>query len=376
MINYKWGGDMSKTKKILVGIFGVICMLFVGFTLTACGEGKPQNDNKVYSITYEEGDYYSFTSRTIKQTAGEIATFKLENEPFIQIDKVYANEIECVKGEDGEYTFTMPQEDVLVTVTYIDAPEILEAKYGMTWSVAPSTITKAKDGDSSFIARQSFRVDFGEQGIYHKINAEGYLSEVEIISTNESVIPLSAISGVNSTDDSVIYECYFSIDLTQVSVGETTLVVVEKEYDRIISKTVNVVPYGEATPNDLWEVSVTVDLSDIEHTEYKDKNFRIFFSDESEEYVYGSIYSATQIEDFTWADLKDGKLTFTFDYNPDHKFTVDVAYEYYVDRFKEFRYNNFTVVRGAEEDGEVIFDFNGDNVEVSFDTSNLAEEIV
>ena len=168
MINYKWGGDMSKTKKILVGIFGVICMLFVGFTLTACGEGKPQNDNKVYSITYEEGDYYSFTSRTIKQTAGEIATFKLENEPFIQIDKVYANEIECVKGEDGEYTFTMPQEDVLVTVTYTDAPEILEAKYGMTWAVAPSTITKAKDGDSSFIARQSFRVDFGEQGIYHK----------------------------------------------------------------------------------------------------------------------------------------------------------------------------------------------------------------
>ncbi len=367
---------MSKTKKILVGIFGVICMLFVGFTLTACGEGKPQNDNKVYSITYEEGDYYSFTSRTTKQTAGEIATFKLENEPFIQIDKVYANEIECVKGEDGEYTFTMPQEDVLVTVTYTDAPEILEAQYGMTWAVAPSTITTAKDGDSSFIANQNFRVDFGEQGIYHKINAEGYLSEVEIISTNESVIPLSAISGVNSTDDSVIYECYFSIDLTQVSAGETTLVVVEKEHDRIISKTVNVVPYGEATPNDLWEVSVTVDLSDIEHTEYKDKNFRIFFSDESEEYVYGSIYSATQFEDFTWEDLKDEEITFTFDYNPDHKFTVDVAYEYYVDRFKEFRYNNFTVVRGAEEDGEVTFDFNGDNTEVSFDTSNLAEEIV
>ena len=366
---------MSRTKKILISIFGVVCMLLIGITLTACGGGNTQPSKESYEITYSDGEWYDFTSRTIRQTEGEIATFTLENEPFIQIDKVYANQIECTKGEDGTYSFTMPAEDVLITVTYIDAPEILEARYGMIWAVAPSTITTAKEGDSSFIANQNFRVDFGEQGIYHKINTEGYLSEIEIISTNESVIPLSAISGVNSTDDAVIYECYFSIDLTQVSVGTTTLVFIEKEHDRIISKTINVVPYGEAMPNELWEVSVTVDLSDIERTEYKDKNFRIFFSDESGEYVYGSIYSETQFEDFIWEDLEDGKITFTFDYNPNHKFTVDVAYEYYVEDFQDYRYNNFTIDRGAEEDGEVKFDFNGDNVEVSFNTSNLAEEI-
>ena len=197
---------MSRTKKILISVFGVVCMLLIGITLTACGGGNTQPSKESYQITYADGEWYNFSSRTTRQTEGEIATFTLENEPFIQIDKVYAN--------------------------------------------------------------------------------------------------------------------------------------------------------------------------DIERTEYKDKNFRIFFSDKSGEYVYGSVYSETQIEDFVWEDLDNGTKTFTFQYNPDHKFTVNVAYEYYVDKFQDYRYNYFTIDRGAEEDGEVKFDFNGDNVEVSFNTSNLAEEIV
>ena len=31
---------MSRTKKILISVFGVVCMLLIGITLTACGGGN------------------------------------------------------------------------------------------------------------------------------------------------------------------------------------------------------------------------------------------------------------------------------------------------------------------------------------------------
>ena len=82
---------MSRTKKILISVFGVVCMLLIGITLTACGGGNTQPSKESYEITYSDGEWYNFSSRTTRQTEGEIATFTLENEPFIQIDKVYAN---------------------------------------------------------------------------------------------------------------------------------------------------------------------------------------------------------------------------------------------------------------------------------------------
>ena len=362
-------------------------------------------DNKVFSgnsykVTKDEtlsGELkgvYKITTMVTPEGAGEITNLKAtaangEKVSFslgitdgYKLLSVTMNEKTLVdENADGIYTFTMPAEDVTITATVVDAPEILIANYGMGWTYAPDQIAVAQEGDSAFLANQEFKMTFGgPQGfITNNTNEEGLLN-VEVYSTNQDVIPNDAISGASAdstSGGSLVTTASFEIDLTQVNVGTTTIIFEDTQKSRIISKTVEVKPYGEAHNGELWTVSITLDMSDLEGTDYQDKNFRVFFTDSiaDNEYVYGSDYAQTQFFDFTWADLVNGEITFEFKYNPEHNFDVSVAYQYWVDRFDDYRYNNFTVVSGAEDDGTIAFDNDEDSATVRFDDSNLAAEI-
>lgn len=83
----------------------------------------------------------------------------------------------------------------------------------------------------------------------------------------------------------------FTIDLTKVNLGTTTLVFKDTDKDRIITKIITVKEYGQAENFDLWTVSVTINMSSL--TAYQDSNFRIWFSDYEnlgQDYIYGSNY--------------------------------------------------------------------------------------
>lgn len=54
---------------------------------------------------------------------------------------------------------------------------------------------------------------------------------------------------------------------------------------------------------------------------------------------------------------------------------MQVGYEYFATSLDDYRYNNFSVQSGADEDGTVSFSSDGDSITVKFNSLNMAEEI-
>lgn len=349
----------------------------------ACGDGDKGDDDTEtsYTITCNSGQWYDIETSSKIAQAGSTITVEVSCEVFVQVESVYANEVPCTPTEQaGFYTFTMPAEDVTITAQITDADEILSSDYGMGWTFAPSQISMAEEGDSSFIANQRFELSFGsQQGFINGSTGQNGLLYVDVFSTNQDVIPDDAISAVRPTLDSGnsrVVSAKFTIDLTKVNLGTTTLVFKDTDKDRIITKTITVKEYGQAENFDLWTVSVTINMSSL--TAYQDRNFRIWFSDYEnlgQDYIYGSNYPESQWQDFIWSDLSRGEKTFTFLYNPEHTFRVQVGYKYFATSLDDYRYNNFSVQSGADDDGTVSFSSDGDSITVKFNSLNMAEEI-
>lgn len=375
---------MTRVKRSLITGISILIIMLAGILMFACGDGDKGDDDTEtsYTITCNSGQWYDINTSYKIAPAGTTITVQVECEVFVQVANVYANEVPCTPTEQaGFYTFTMPAEDVTITAQITDADEILSSDYGMGWTFAPSQISKAEEGDSSFIANQRFELSFGsQQGFINASTGQNGLLYVDVFSTNQDVIPDDAISAVSPTQldsgNSRVVSAKFTIDLTKVNLGTTTLVFKDTEKDRIITKTITVKEYGQVENFDLWTVYVTVDLSTL--TAHQDKNFRIWFSDYEnlgQDYIYGSNYLESQWQDFTWSDLNRGEKTFTFLYNPEHTFRVQVGYEYFATSLDDYRYNNFSVQSGADEDGIVSFSSNGDSITVRFNSLNMAEEI-
>ena len=375
---------MTRVKSSLITGITILIIMLAGVLMFACGDGDKGDDDTEtsYIITCNSGQWYDINTSYKIAPAGTTITVEVECEVFVQVANVYANEVPCTPTEQaGFFTFTMPAEDVTITAQITDADEILSSDYGMGWTFAPSQISMAKEGDSSFIANQRFELSFGsQQGFINASTGQNGLLYVDVFSTNQDVIPDDAISAVSPTQldsgNSRVVSAKFTIDLTKVNLGTTTLVFKDTDKDRIITKTITVKEYGQVENFDLWTVYVTVDLSTL--TAYQDRNFRIWFSDYEnlgQDYIYGSNYPESQWHDFIWSDLNRGEKTFTFLYNPEHTFRVQVGYEYFATSLDDYRYNNFSVQSGADEDGIVSFSSDGDSITVKFNSLNMAEEI-
>ena len=374
---------MTRVKRSLITGITILIIMLAGILMFACGDGDKGDDDTEtsYTITCNSGQWYDINTSYKIAPAGTTITVEVECEVFVQVANVYANEVPCTPTEQaGFYTFTMPAEDVTITAQITDADEILSSDYGMGWTFAPSQISMAKEGDSSFIANQRFELSFGsQQGFINASTGQNGLLYVDVFSTNQDVIPDDAISAVIPTLDfgnSRVVSAKFTIDLTKVNLGTTTLVFKDTDKDRIITKTITVKEYGQVENFDLWTVYVTVDLSTL--TAYQDRNFRIWFSDYEnlgQDYIYGSNYSESQWQDFIWSDLNRGEKTFTFLYNPEHTFRVQVGYEYYSEDRGMYLFNNFSIQSGADEEGIVSFSSDGDSITVRFNSLNMTEEI-
>ena len=375
---------MTRVKRSLITGITILIIMLAGILMFACGDSDKGDDDTEtsYTITCNNGQWYDIETSSKIAQAGSTITVEVTCEVFVQVESVYANEVPCTPTEQaGFYTFTMPAEDVTITAQITDADEILSSDYGMGWTFAPNQISKAEEGDSSFIANQRFELSFGsQQGFINGSTGQNGLLYVDVFSTNQDVIPDDAISAVSPTQldfgNLSVISAKFTIDLTKVNLGTTTLVFKDTDKDRIITKIITVKEYGQAENFDLWTVSVTINMSSL--TAYQDRNFRIWFSDYEnlgQDYIYGSNYPESQWQDFTWSDLNRGEKTFTFLYNPEHTFRVQVGYEYFATSLDDYRYNNFSVQSGADEDGTVSFSSDGDSITVKFNSLNMAEEI-
>lgn len=323
---------MRKLFKTMI-CTGLVLAMTVPFAACA-GDGNEDETagGGSYTVTCEDGDYYDLSASSQLTPAGETVTITAEAEAFIRVDGVYANGTACAEGSTaGTYTFTMPEENVTVTAQ-VSGAEIDNAEDGMGWSIAPSAISPFDESELSLYQYQSYLVTFGTDPVNASTGKDG-MTYAKVVSLNEDVIPAEAISGVKGSTPDVgnayFFQGSFKIDRTQIKEGTTTLVFFDKDNDRVISKTVTVVPFGDVYKEEAWTVSVTADLSDVS-SEYLNGKLRLYFEEGNDTYVYGSVYpNAIQWTEFTAADLTDGKFIAQYYYvfGEGKKYTVWVAYE-------------------------------------------------
>lgn len=187
---------------------------------------------------------------TVVTPAWKIVTFVTAADVNIVKDEAAST------GSTSVYTFTMPDRDVEVTVETTDSGVSVDVDDGMTWVAAPEQIAP---GEYSF-QKATYEVDFGE-AILASMDGDGFLSGINVTSTNQDVIPDEAIAGANRIGDSAYTDgAKFTVDLTKVSLGATTLVF-EDSRGRTIAKYVQVVEYGKVDPGYIFNTSMFVEFA-------------------------------------------------------------------------------------------------------------------
>lgn len=126
----------------------------------------------------------------------------------------------------------------------------------MKWVAAPEQIAP---GEYSF-QKATYEVDFGE-AILASMDGDGFLIDINVTSTNQDVIPDEAIAGAYRIGDDVYTDgATFTVDLTKVSLGATTLVF-EDSRGRTIAKYVQVVEHGKVDPGYIFNTSMYVEFA-------------------------------------------------------------------------------------------------------------------
>lgn len=346
-------------KKYITRLAAFAMVMALSLAFVACNDDPGTQTKESYTVTCTYGEYYDISADHMVAEAGTLVTVTAESEVFMEIDTVYVNGIACSAGsEAGKFTFTMPEEDVTVTAD-VSGKEILSAEDGMYWSKAPTVISVFDESELSLYQYQDYGVSFGTDPVNASINTSNEMMYAEVVSLNEEVIPAEAISGVRgNTQTSVnpaFYNGTFEIDRTKIKTGTATLVFFDTDNDRVLSKTITVVPFGDVHKGETEEVSVTVDFTGLSE-EYRDENFSVFFYEDEETYVYGSVYPKTQREDLTYPE--SGTVTYTFLYVPGLNFTLRVGYET-VNEFDITIYPSLPIE--GDDDGEIVPDFSESN---------------
>lgn len=239
-------------KKLLATLLCVVVLaVCAAAVLTACGDdskeqgGGGESKPVSYSVSCEEddvfGDYYDLRADYSIVGAGETVTVTVDYEDwnFLEAAKVFANGTECAAGAaEGTYTFVMPAADVTVTAE-MRVLEVPNAERGMGWTETHDLVAGG--------INNSFEVTFGTDPVLNSVvqNEDGYstLALVKVISTNQQVIPDEAIYRVNGSgsNGAYVYAARISFTSDLLSPGETTLVLIDTDNDRVITVAVTVV---------------------------------------------------------------------------------------------------------------------------------------
>ena len=211
---------MKKMQKVFTAFSLCLAALVGSVMLSACnnsegdggnGEGNGGDTTTTYTITLpEDNDIYTISSD--KTTAAEnetvTLTVQLNNTVDYTLDSVKFNTRYCTKVNDTTYTFSMPASDVTISVSTTYYEEVLT-----------DGRASFRDGTISQISKSSLRLY-----IYVDFTSELYInlpltSSVKITSTNEDVIPASAVTCYSGSGDSYTNYLYFQIYSKDVNVG-------------------------------------------------------------------------------------------------------------------------------------------------------------
>ena len=241
-------------KKIITALImaAIILSAFV-FCLAACKDTEETGDPVPHSVSITAADDVVAFASVTSATAGTKVTVTVRPPTWKTVTFVTGSGVTCEKDEaaststDVVFTFTMPDKDVELTVETIDSGVSVDEDNRMTWVFAPPQIAPS---ESSY-ARETFEVDFGGNFLANN-DGDGNLLNVKISSTNQSVIPDGAIDGAKRIGVSAYTQgATFTIDLSKISTGATTLIFEDTYNNRTITKYLQVVETGTVNPGNI-----------------------------------------------------------------------------------------------------------------------------
>lgn len=228
----------SKSRVIIfVAAFVLALAALLVLGLTACGDGRPTQEEQpgdvsVYTVTAEESDFYDVSGQTTKASEGTAAYVVIQPEfDAVSVDKVLYNGNECTKSaaERNRYEFTMPAENVEITVEYSFNDNTTDNF--LTWAGDNVyTFTMTTDEEEEW-----YNPDYdGENLVTADVTSTpsqsgGYFTshEQRAFSLNQSVVPDDALSvKVINASSSSNSAGYFAvcIDRSKISSGTAQVV--------------------------------------------------------------------------------------------------------------------------------------------------------
>ena len=343
-------------KKIITALImaAIILSAFV-FCLAACKDTEETGDPVPHSVSITAADDVVAFASVTSATAGTKVTVTVRPPTWKTVTFVTGSGVTCEKDEaaststDVVFTFTMPDKDVELTVETIDSGVSVDEDNRMTWVFAPPQIAPS---ESSY-ARETFEVDFGGDFLANN-DSDGNLINVKVTSTNQSVIPDGAIDGAKRIGDSAYTQgATFTIDLSKISTGATTLIFEDTYNNRTITKYLQVVEPGTVNPGNIihaiLEVKFEFDEGELSLPENTARDKLV---------VLVSVY------DHDWIDGTDpdcgaseytqarfplsvtGSKTFAMPYIEGHRYSVSVSLYTYTNDYETDMPPEFSQVYG------------------------------
>lgn len=343
-------------KKIITALImaAIILSAFV-FCLAACKDTEETGDPVPHSVSITAADDVVAFASVTSATAGTKVTVTVRPPTWKTVTFVTGSGVTCEKDEaaststDVVFTFTMPDKDVELTVETIDSGVSVDEDNRMTWVFAPPQIAPS---ESSY-AGVTFEVDFGGDFLANN-DGDGNLLNVKISSTNQSVIPDGAIDGAKRIGDSAYTQgATFTIDLSKISTGATTLIFEDTQNNRTITKYLQVVETGTVNPGNIihtiLDVKFEFDEGDLPLPENTDRDKLV---------VLVSVY------DHDWIDGTDpdcgaseytqarfllsytGSKMFAMPYIEGHRYSVSVSLYTYTHNYETDMHPEFSPVDG------------------------------
>lgn len=350
-------------KKILSTTFLSLMLCLSGVFLVACCGEEPAPTT--YNITLPtSADYTVESDKEVAEFGQEVTLIVTLLNDELVIEDVLANGISCEENYNGTFSFTMPAENVSITVQTSRLQEVHSTEF--VWLDDGNLYTITEDGDGTFDGdTRDINITFAEKQGMTIINEA-------ITSSNQAVIPDTAINFEPITDiningssgSSEILKGVIEINPFEIHAGTTylTMEFVNGNYSygssnrgTLIVK-ITVVPYGELTLETVREELVIDLFSELQYQTGDIFCLRIGDSD----HVDGS--SNPSYVDYVLTMESIRELSVEFDYILGHSYWIrlvegDTQPDIPVGYISEFVFDNS--IESGDEEGEYTGYYNG-----------------
>ena len=350
-------------KKILSTTFLSLMLCLSGvFLVACCGEEPAPTTYNITSPT--SADYTVESDKEVAEFGQEVTLIVTLLNDELVIEDVLANGISCEENYNGTFSFTMPAENVSITVQTSRLQEVHSTEF--VWLDDGNLYTITEDGDGTFDGdTRDINITFAEkQGMT--------IIDEAITSSNQNVIPDTAINFEPITDiningssgSSEILKGVIEINPFEIHAGTTylTMEFVNGNYSygssnrgTLIVK-ITVVPYGELTLETVREELVIDLFSELQYQTGDTFCLRIGDSD----HVDGS--SNPSYVDYVLTMESIRELSVEFDYILGHSYWIrlvegDTQPDIPVGYISEFVFDNS--IESGDEEGEYTGYYNG-----------------